>query len=43
MMAVNPQGVWHRFHPSEGVTLMTATPFPSEVIEVDVDDPRRLR
>jgi hypothetical protein len=22
------------------VTLMTATPFPSEVIELDVDDPR---
>src|SRR5882762_8522519 len=41
MIAVNPQGAWHRFHSSEGVTLMTATPFPSEVIELDVDDPRR--
>jgi mannose-6-phosphate isomerase-like protein (cupin superfamily) len=41
MMAVNPQGAWHRFHSSEGVTLMTATPSPSEVIELDVDDPRR--
>jgi mannose-6-phosphate isomerase-like protein (cupin superfamily) len=40
MIAVNPQGAWHRFHSSEGVTLMTATPFPSEVIELDVDDPR---
>jgi mannose-6-phosphate isomerase-like protein (cupin superfamily) len=40
MMAVNPQGAWHRFHSSEGVTLMTLTPFPSEVIECDVDDPR---
>ena len=42
MMAVNPQGAWHRFHSSEGVTLMTATPFPSEVIELDVDDPRTM-
>jgi mannose-6-phosphate isomerase-like protein (cupin superfamily) len=40
MIAVNPQGAWHRFQSSEGVTLMTATPFPSEVIELDVDDPR---
>jgi mannose-6-phosphate isomerase-like protein (cupin superfamily) len=42
MMAVNPQGAWHRFHSLDGVTLMTATPFPSEVIEVDVDDPRTV-
>ena len=41
MIAVNPQGVWHRFQSSEGVTLMAATPFPSQVIEVDVDDPRK--
>jgi mannose-6-phosphate isomerase-like protein (cupin superfamily) len=40
MIAVNPQGAWHRFHSSDGVTLMTATPSPSEVIEFDVDDPR---
>jgi mannose-6-phosphate isomerase-like protein (cupin superfamily) len=40
MIAVNPQGAWHRFHSPEGVTLMTATPSPSEVIELDVDDPR---
>jgi len=39
MVAVNPQGAWHRFRSSEGVTLMAATPFPSEVIELDVDDP----
>jgi hypothetical protein len=25
------------------VALMTATPFPSEVIEVDVDDPRTIQ
>jgi mannose-6-phosphate isomerase-like protein (cupin superfamily) len=42
MMAVYPQGAWHRFHSSEGVTLMTATPSPSEVIELDVDDPRMV-
>jgi hypothetical protein len=42
MIAVNPQGAWHRFQSSEGVTLMTATPFPSEVTERDVDDPRAV-
>ena len=42
MIAVNPQGAWHRFQSSEGVTLMAATPFPSEVIERDVDDPRTV-
>jgi mannose-6-phosphate isomerase-like protein (cupin superfamily) len=41
MIAVIPHGAWHRFHSSEGVTLMTATPSPSEVIELDVDDPGR--
>lgn len=43
MIAVIPQLAWHRFHSTEGVTLMTATPFPSKVIELDVDDPRRSR
>ena len=42
MVAVNPQGAWHRFSSAEGVTLMAATPFPSEVIELDVDDPRTV-
>jgi mannose-6-phosphate isomerase-like protein (cupin superfamily) len=42
MVAVNPQGAWHRFQSSEGVTLMAATPLPSEVIELDVDDPRTV-
>src|SRR5436305_1798278 len=36
-IAVIPQGAWHRFQSPEGVTLMTATPSPSEVIEIDVD------
>jgi len=42
MIAVNPQGAWHRFHSSEGVTVMFATPNPSEHIELDVDDPRTV-
>ena len=42
MLAVIPQGAWHRFHSSEGVTLMTATPFPGEKIDLDVDDPRMV-
>jgi quercetin dioxygenase-like cupin family protein len=42
MIAVNPQGAWHRFQSSKGVTLMAATPLPSEVIELDVDDPRTV-
>ena len=42
MIAVIPQRAWHRFHSSEGVTLMTATPFPGEKIDLDVDDPRMV-
>jgi mannose-6-phosphate isomerase-like protein (cupin superfamily) len=42
MVAVIPQSTWHRFQSAEGVTLMTATPSPSEVIELDVDDPRTI-
>jgi mannose-6-phosphate isomerase-like protein (cupin superfamily) len=42
MIAVNPRGAWHRFQSADGVTLMTATPFPSEVIELDIDDPRTV-
>jgi mannose-6-phosphate isomerase-like protein (cupin superfamily) len=37
---VNPQGAWHRFQSSEGVTLMAATPSPGEMTELDIDDPR---
>lgn len=43
MLAVNPQGAWHRFQSAEGVTLMAATPVPSEVIELDVEDPRTVK
>jgi len=28
MIAVNPQGAWHRFRSTEGVTLMAATLWP---------------
>jgi mannose-6-phosphate isomerase-like protein (cupin superfamily) len=41
-MTVIPAGTWHRFRSAEGVTLMTATPFPSETIEDDLDDPRMI-
>jgi len=40
MVAVIPQGVWHRFLSPEGNTHLAATPFPGETIELDVDDPR---
>jgi hypothetical protein len=42
MITVNPRGAWHRFQSSEGVTLMAAAPGPSEIIELDVDDPRTV-
>ena len=42
MIAVIPQGAWHRFRSSEGATQMTATPFPCEHLELDVDDPRTV-
>ena len=42
MIAVIPQDAWHRLHSSEGATQMTATPFPGEHIELDVDDPRTV-
>jgi mannose-6-phosphate isomerase-like protein (cupin superfamily) len=42
MMVIVPQGTWHRFHSPEGVSLMTATPKPTEHLTVDVADPRML-
>jgi len=42
MIAVNPQSAWHPFPSPQRVTMMAATPFPSEVIELDVDDPRTV-
>jgi mannose-6-phosphate isomerase-like protein (cupin superfamily) len=37
---VIPQGAWHRFESAEGVSLMTATPQPSEF--TTLDDPSLL-
>jgi mannose-6-phosphate isomerase-like protein (cupin superfamily) len=42
MLAVIPQRAWHRFHSAQGVTLMSATPSPSELLALDVDDPRAV-
>lgn len=42
MVVIVPQGAWHRFHSPEGVSLVTATPKPTEHLTVDIDDPRRL-
>ena len=42
MIAVIPQGAWHRFLSSEGATQVAVTPFPGENIERDVDDPRKV-
>lgn len=41
-LVVVPKGAWHRFRSPDGITLMTATPRPSEHIRVDVDDPRTV-
>jgi mannose-6-phosphate isomerase-like protein (cupin superfamily) len=42
MVAVVPQGAWHRLLSSEGATQIAVTPFPGETIELDVDDPRKV-
>src|SRR5690348_8722647 len=41
MIAVVPQGAWHRFRSAKGGTTMSATN-PGDHIEVDVDDPRTV-
>jgi len=38
MLTVVPQGRWHRFTAPNGVSLMTATPLPTE--HSNADDPR---
>jgi mannose-6-phosphate isomerase-like protein (cupin superfamily) len=42
MLAVVPQNTWHRFHAPNGVSIVTATPRPTEHLTVDVADPRTL-
>jgi mannose-6-phosphate isomerase-like protein (cupin superfamily) len=41
MMAVVPQGAWHRVRSADGMTMMSAT-IPGEHIDLDVDDPRTV-
>ena len=41
-IVIVPQGMWHRFESVNGVTLITATPKPTEHLTVDVEDPRTL-
>jgi mannose-6-phosphate isomerase-like protein (cupin superfamily) len=42
MVAIVPQNTWHRFESPDGVSLMTATPQPTEHLTVAVDDPRTV-
>lgn len=42
MLAVVPQGVWHRFVAPDGVGLVTATPQPTQHLTFAIDDPRTL-
>ena len=42
MMVIVPQGMWHRFDSPDGVTLITATPQPTDHPAIDVEDPRTL-
>src|SRR5437660_5008877 len=39
MIAVVPQGAWHRFRSADGRTTMSAT-IPGENIDLDIADPR---
>ena len=38
MLAVVPQGTWHRFHAPDGVTVLTVTPQPTD--HSTAEDPR---
>ncbi|HUK08641.1 MAG TPA: cupin domain-containing protein [Stellaceae bacterium] len=40
MLVVVPRNAWHKFESEKGVSVMTATPQPTE--HVDVEDPRTL-
>jgi mannose-6-phosphate isomerase-like protein (cupin superfamily) len=42
MVAIVPKNTWHRFEAPDGVSLVTATPQPTEHLTVDVADPRTL-
>jgi quercetin dioxygenase-like cupin family protein len=43
MLAVVPQGTWHRFEAHDGVSLITVTPQPTDHVGIDVEDPRAIR
>ena len=40
MLVIVPQNMWHQFESPGGVSVMTATPQPTDHIRADVDDPR---
>jgi mannose-6-phosphate isomerase-like protein (cupin superfamily) len=42
MVIVVPQNTWHRFEAPDGVSLVTATPQPTEHLTFATDDPRTL-
>ena len=42
MIAIVPQGTWHRFVAPDGVGLVTATPQPTQHLTFAIDDPRTL-
>ena len=42
MVIVVPQNTWHRFEAPDGVSLVTATPQPTEHLTAAIDDPRSL-
>jgi mannose-6-phosphate isomerase-like protein (cupin superfamily) len=42
MLVIVPQGAWHRFAAPDGVSLMTATPQPTQHLTFAIDDPRGL-
>jgi mannose-6-phosphate isomerase-like protein (cupin superfamily) len=42
MVVIVPRNTWHRFEAPDGVSLITATPQPTEHLTVSVDDPRTL-
>jgi quercetin dioxygenase-like cupin family protein len=42
MMTIVPRNAWHQFEAPDGVSVMTATPQPTEHLRVDVADPRTV-
>lgn len=40
MVVIVPQSMWHQFESPDGVSVMTATPQPTDHVRADVDDPR---